>query len=144
MDEQILKMREDGTLDQLYQKWVVDNDYSTDDIPRITDKKAPVIRAAVSSTNEPITFISNGECVGYSCDVLERVAYALGMRVEYQDMAFASMIPSIKSGKSDIAVAVTPTDERKKKLILQKHFYMNIQLQFLEKPMLDRLLSLNL
>ncbi len=122
MDEQILKLREDGTLDQLYQKWVVDKDYSTDDIPHLTGKDVPVIRAAVSSMNEPINFISNGENVGYSCDVLERVAYALGMRVEYQEMAFASMIPSIKSGKSDVAVSVTPTDERKKEVDFTEAF----------------------
>ncbi len=122
MDEQIKKLREDGTLDALYQKWAVDKDYSTDDIPHLTGKDVPVIRAAISSTNEPITFVSNGECAGYACDVLERVAYALGMRVEYQEMAFASMIPSIKSGKSDIAVSVTPTDERKKEVDFTEAF----------------------
>lgn len=123
ISECIQQMKEDGTLDSLYQKWVIDGDYSTDDIPRLEGDDIPVLEAAVDCTGEPLAFIYNGEKTGYDCEVLERVAYQLGMRVEFQDMTFGALISSVVSGKSDVAVGITPTEERAKQIDFTETYY---------------------
>ncbi len=108
------QMEEDGTLDELYDKWILQGNYSMDDVPVLED--APVLRVAVNSSNEPQTFIQNGEQAGYDVEVIERVAYALGMKVEFQVLNFSSIMAAITSGKVDIACGPAATEERKEQV----------------------------
>ncbi len=116
LNDCLAKLVEDGTIESINTKWIVDANYTMEDVPVITDENAPVLKVAVDSGTEPYSFISNGELAGFDCEVIERVAYMLGMRVEFQEMAFASLIPSIVSGKSDLALGLVATEERKKEV----------------------------
>ena len=115
----VKRFKEDGTLDTLYKKWR-SGDYDTSAIPKLTT--GPVLKVALTGTVEPLSFIYNGEIVGYDCDVISRVAYELGMRVEFTDMAFASTIPAVKSGKVDVATNVAYTEERAKEVAFTESY----------------------
>ncbi len=108
----IAQMREDGVIDELYDKWILRGDYSMDDVPVRED--GPVLRVAVSSSNEPQTFIQNGEQAGYDVEVIERVAYELGMRVEFQTLSFSASLPALNADKLDVVCGPAATEERKK------------------------------
>ena len=116
LNECIEELRNDGTIDALNEKWCIDSDYTPSDIPEVTDEDAPVLRVAVDIASEPYSFLYNGKITGFDCEVIERVAYMLNMRIEYQTMSFGSVIPSIVSGKSDIALGLVDTEERKKEV----------------------------
>ena len=109
------RMREDGTLDAINKKWVVDRDYSMDDVPAC-DTGTEVLRVATTGADEPYSFIQNGKDAGLSIEVIQRVASELGMRVEYQDMPFASKVSALATGKAQIATQLTITDERKEQI----------------------------
>ena len=112
---QVLKgFREDGTLEAVKQKWEVDRNYTMDDVP--VNTTGEILRAATTGTNEPYTFILDGKDAGESIELTMRIAYELGYRVEFLDMAFSSEITSIVTGKADIGLTLTPTDERREQI----------------------------
>ncbi len=123
LNEWIQTFKEDGTLDQLAQKWIIDTNYTMDDIPVVEDENAPVLRVATDCATEPFSFILNGQPAGHDLELISRIAYKLGMRVEFQQMPFSSSIASISSGKSDVAVMVTPTEERDKQVDFTIPYY---------------------
>ena len=114
INEVLSRMREDGTLDSIKQKWEFDRNYTMDDVPVLdTDK---VLRVATTGIDEPYTFIQNGQHAGEAIEIIERIAYELGYRCEFQDMGFASEIAAVSSGKADVATQLMPTDERRKQI----------------------------
>ncbi len=115
IDAVLSRMREDGTLDAINKKWVVDRDYSMDDVPAC-DTGETVLRVVTTGADEPYTFIQNGSHAGVACEVIQRVAAELGMRVEYQDTSFSSEIAALASGKADVATQLAVTEERKQQI----------------------------
>ena len=115
IDAIIERMRADGTLDAINQKWVIDRDYSMDDVPTC-DTGDDVLVVATTGTEEPYTFIKDGAHAGAAVEVAQRIASELGMRVEYQDMPTASEITAVASGKADIATQLSVTEERKQQV----------------------------
>ena len=103
--------KETGTLQAIKDKWLVDRNYTMDDVPAC-DTGDEVLRVACSSADEPYLFVQDGELVGLVAEVVRRVAAELGMRVEFQDMNFAGEIAAVATGKADIATQLTPTEER--------------------------------
>ncbi len=111
----ITRMREDGTLDAIRQKWLYNRDYSMDDVPTCETGET-VLRVAVTATDEPYCFIQDGQLVGVAPEVTRRIASELGMRVEFLDVGFAAEIAAVASGKADIGTQLTPTDERRQQV----------------------------
>ena len=123
INDALQQLKDNGTLDLVRRKWIDDQNYTMDDVPVVDDENAEVLQVALASSTEPLSFIYNNEIVGYDCEVMERIAYILGMKVEFQDMSFAAEIPSLVSGKSDIALSITPTEERKKTIDFTDSYY---------------------
>ncbi len=119
----ITKLKEDGTVDAVINKWTVEGDYSTDDIPEITDADAPVLTVASACAMEPVMFIQNGEPAGSLIELVKRVAYECGMRTEFIDTNFASCLAAVSSGKADVALNVSKTAEREKEMNFTESFY---------------------
>ncbi len=114
INDVLAQMRESGELDRIYEKWTYERDYSMDDVPARTD--GPVLKVAICATNEPKVFVQDGRFCGTDIEICLRVAYELGYQVEFQDMAFNAELASVVSGKSDLALSYSRTDEREKEL----------------------------
>ena len=114
INEILTRMREDGTLDSIKQKWEFDRNYTMDDVPVLdTDN---VLRVATTGADEPYTFIVDGEHAGEAIEIIERIAYELGYRCEFQDMSFSSEVAAVASGKADVATQLMKTEEREKQI----------------------------
>lgn len=113
IDPLIRRLKQDGTMGRLEEKWFKDIDKPKQiDIKPETVKG--VLRIATCAQTPPFAYISNGNIVGYDIELMYMVAKELGMGIDVRDMEVASMIPSVISGKSDVAIAcMTVTDERK-------------------------------
>jgi polar amino acid transport system substrate-binding protein len=76
------------------------------------------IIVAIDPTFAPFEFTdASGKIVGYDPDILEAIAADWGVAIEYQVMAFPSIIPSIIAGSVDMAgSALNPSAERAKKI----------------------------
>ena len=63
----------------------------------------------------PFEYVENGKYVGFDMDLINAIAKAEGFNVQIRDMSFDSLIPALKAGVIDIAIAgITITDERQK------------------------------
>ncbi|MDD3164435.1 MAG: ABC transporter permease subunit [Oscillospiraceae bacterium] len=103
----------DGILDEISQRWLnADGNYAPVDIP-VAEGKNGTLKVAMTGNQEPFGFMLDGKYQGADCELIERIAYDLDMKVDYQTMQFAGLIAALSSGKADvICSAMAVTQER--------------------------------
>ncbi|MCU5771651.1 transporter substrate-binding domain-containing protein [Erwiniaceae bacterium BAC15a-03b] len=80
-----------------------------------TTLAAEPVRVAIDPTFPPMEYIQDGKRTGFDIDMASALAEKLGRPLEYTDMDFKAMVPSVLAGRSDIILsAIYITDERKK------------------------------
>lgn len=68
---------------------------------------------ATNAEFPPYEFYEGNEVVGIDAEIAAAIAEELGMELVIEDMAFASIISAVQSGKADIGVAgMTVTEDR--------------------------------
>lgn len=119
----------DGTMDEIISHWIKEDggNYTIVETPKITDADAPVMKAVTVSSREPTAFMLNGRLAGMEIELLEKIAYELGYKVEYMDMEFSAVIAAMGSGKADVCTAIYKTPERAKQLLFSDPFFPNPQ-----------------
>lgn len=104
------EMRADGTLDDMYNRWVVLNDESMPDIaaPEHTSLR---LRVATTGTTPPYTYYVGTELRGYDIELARRFAAWLGAELELIIYDYSGAIAAAQSGDADCIMAevfVTP------------------------------------
>ncbi|MDD4847789.1 MAG: ABC transporter permease subunit [Bacteroidales bacterium] len=125
----IKQLKEDGTLDQMIDRWTKNEgkDYEKVDVPQVKD--GPVLKVGCAANREPMCFIQNKKIVGLDCELIERIAYQLGMKVEYTDMKFSALVAALTTGKVDVVISnFTATEERKEKVDFSEIYFVNPQM----------------
>ncbi|MBQ6519783.1 MAG: transporter substrate-binding domain-containing protein [Anaerolineaceae bacterium] len=123
--EFIRKIRTDGTMDEIEEKWM-NPDQSQWTLPDYASFPAPngKLIMATEALYAPFTFIFNNEIVGYDIDIAARFCEAYGYGLEITDMEFSGIIPSVQSGKSDFGGAgITITAERAESVLFSEPNY---------------------
>ena len=125
----VLQFKEDGTMDDIIQRWIrLDNsDYIPVDIPSV--KNGIPLRIGTAANREPMCFVSNGKIAGLDAELIERIAYKLGRPVEYSDMKFSALIAALESERVDLVISnyvITP--ERLKRVNFSESYYTNPQI----------------
>lgn len=126
IDRVLKQFRQDGTLDKIISNWVREDgsDYIRSEIP--VREGSEVLSVAVSAESEPMCFIEDGEITGLDAELIRRIAYELGMRVEFYNMKFTELIPSVLSGKTPVAISnITITAERREEVDFSDDYYLN-------------------
>lgn len=132
------ELKADGTLDDMEKRWLKTDstDYELVELPK--HETGEVLRVALSADREPICFIQNGQYVGFDCELAERIAYELGMRVQYQNMKFGGLISSLQAGKADVIISnLNYTEERAKSVEFTKIYFDNPQKLLTRKDTYD-------
>ncbi|WP_456399587.1 basic amino acid ABC transporter substrate-binding protein [Mesoaciditoga sp.] len=63
----------------------------------------------------PFEYVQNGKYVGFDIDLINEIAKIEGFKIQIRDMSFDSLIPALRAGVIDIAIAgMTITNEREK------------------------------
>jgi polar amino acid transport system substrate-binding protein len=109
----LMEMQDAGTLKKLDDKWFAKDD-SGKVLPDLKlDGKNGTIRFATDSESPPFSYIKDGRIVGYDIEIAMTIAEKLGLKPEIINMDFGAIIPSLVSGKTDMAGAcITVTKER--------------------------------
>jgi len=79
-------------------------------------KAAGQLVAGVEATFPPFeSYDANDgtKIIGFDIDLMKEVAKDLGVELVIKDMEFSGIVPSVQTGKIDVAPGITPTDERK-------------------------------
>ncbi|MCL2095534.1 MAG: ABC transporter permease subunit [Oscillospiraceae bacterium] len=135
ISEVLERFRGDGTLDDIIERWIKEDGgaYEQREIPVHTD--APVLMVGVAANREPMCFIERGGIIGLDAELIERIAYELGMRVEYMDMQFSALITALESGRVGAVISnVTPTEERRLMVNFTEDYFKNPQILLGRKP----------
>lgn len=66
-----------------------------------------------SPDNPPYEFYQNGSLVGFDVELMKSLAEAADVQLKWVEMEFATLIPALRTGKIDMAIAgFDPTPER--------------------------------
>lgn len=112
INEFLGKIRADGTMDKLLEKWVdVDLEQSVD-MTGFTGEKG-VLKIASDGTTPPWEYTYNVKLTGYEIELVCMFCREYGYTPEFDTMTFAAVIPAISSEKYDMAAAnISVTKER--------------------------------
>lgn len=107
--------RADGTLDKLAQEWCGSDESAKSLIEQDWDTSAGTLRLGTEGSSEPMSYMRDGEIVGYDIELALMCARELHMAVDIQDMRFDALLANVQTGKLDLAAScVSITEERQK------------------------------
>jgi len=124
--------RKDGTYQDICNRWREADDASAVPLPtqRGTGK---TLRVAVAPETAPFDFISSGVPSGLEIDLLTEWANRRGWKLEFLSMDFAALLPSIQTGKADVAIGVITATEERKKQVLFSDGYLESYMVFMTR-----------
>ena len=90
--------------------------------------KKEALTMATNAEFPPYEFPQGGKIVGIDAEIAEAIAQKLGMELSIEDIEFDSVIPSIETGKYNMAMAgLTVTDERKEQVSFTTSYATGVQ-----------------
>jgi polar amino acid transport system substrate-binding protein len=124
----LVKANEDGTIDELTTRWLTGEfDVFATKMPEINleDNTGETIRIAGDASSVPFYYIEgNDRFIGFDAELLSLFAEATNRKLEFQNMAFNAVMPTINSGKADIGIgSITITEERKQMVLFTDIVY---------------------
>lgn len=90
------------------------------------EAKAEKWVVAINSTFPPFESVKEGtkDYQGIDIDIAHYIAKKMNKQIEFTDMKFASLVPTLQSGRADVIIsAISPTDERMKVVDFSKPYY---------------------
>lgn len=99
-----------------------------------------ILIMATSADFPPYEYYEEQKIVGIDAEVAKAIADRLGYELKIQDMAFESVIPSVVSGKADIALSgITITEDRKKSVDFTDSYASGVQVVLVKEdsPLTD-------
>lgn len=100
---------------------------ATDDAAEGGEAKDTLV-LATSADFPPYEYYEGGDIVGIDAEIAKALGEKLGYEVQIEDMNFDSIIPSIVSGKADIAMAgLTVTPERQESVDFSDSYATGVQ-----------------
>lgn len=112
----IEEFRESPAAEEMKSRWYSKvSDSSHCDLPEV--KTGTPLKVACMANDVPFEFMLNGVLDGYDVELMRRFAIWLNRPVEFSTMEFSSIIPTISSGKADVAVSVINITEEREKIV---------------------------
>lgn len=120
----IKQFRQNGTIDEMYNRWVVKADTNMPEIPK-PENPDRVIRIGTSGLVEPMNYYDkNQELTGFDVELIHRLAYYMNAEVKLEAMSFDALVASLESGKLDMVISDLNVTEERKEVILMSDPYM--------------------
>ena len=109
----IAELRADGTLDDMFQRWVLDENYA---MPVLNvPQEAPIhLMVGTSGIVPPYSFYEGEGLTGYDIELARRFAVWLGASLEFEVYDYESIIQAAESGKIDCIMANLQADDERR------------------------------
>jgi len=120
------RFKTDGTLVDISKRWVkvTNTPYERKEIP--VHEAGKILRVGVTPKDEPMCFMVNGKIVGLDAELIERIAYELKMKVEFEEYPFEALLTAIDSELVDIAISnISSTKERQLLVNFTEDYFSN-------------------
>lgn len=101
----------------------------------LADADSTVLRVGTNPEFPPFEYVGDtGEIEGIDVEIINAIAADLGMTVQMEAMDFDALVPSLTSGKLDVAIAgMTITDERKESVLFSDPYFNATQVVILRE-----------
>ena len=96
----IRESKADGTLDDMYERWVIRGEETLPDIPPAKDP-AFTLRVGTTGSVMPYSYFIGTELAGYDIELAHRFASWLGARLEFKVFDFGGIIAAAERGNID-------------------------------------------
>ncbi len=119
----ISSLRSDGTLDDMFRRWVIDGN---DTMPEIQLSSSPSLHLTVGTTGivPPFSYYKGTELTGYDIEMAHRFAAWLGADVSFKVFDYGGIIPAAVTGNVDCIMAnLNITPERREALAFSDILY---------------------
>ncbi|MBQ6373744.1 MAG: transporter substrate-binding domain-containing protein [Clostridia bacterium] len=104
IDRFIAELRADGTLDDMYARWVLNGDETMPDIAPSTGSNGRLV-VATTGTVPPYSYFKGVDLNGYDIELARRFAAWLDMELSFETMDFGAVVPAVRSGKVDCVMS---------------------------------------
>ena len=94
------EIRADGTLDDMYDRWVKKGEETMPDIPAVKSSKTTLC-VATTGTVEPYSYYIGTELAGFDIEMAKRFAAWMGTGLEFKVYDFMGIIPATQAGDAD-------------------------------------------
>ena len=100
----IAELKADGTLDNMYRRWVIEKDSVMPEIPK---PEKPQFRLTVGTTGNvpPYSYYEGDGLTGYDIELAQRFAAWLGAELSFQVIDFDGVVAAVQSGKVDVVMS---------------------------------------
>lgn len=91
---------------------------------------------AINATFPPFESVKEGtkDYSGIDIEIAQYIGKKLGRPVEFQDMKFASLVPTLQSGRADMIISgISPTAKRKEVVSFSKPYYFPMKALIFKK-----------
>ena len=116
INEFIAQVKDDGTLNDMQDRWILKHDTAMPDFPEVKDPKYHLI-VGTTGVSEPFTYYVDGELTGFDVELAKRFASWLGASIEFKTYDYEGIVPSALGGDVDgIFANLYVTPERQQAL----------------------------
>ena len=123
----IAKIQEDGTLDEIFDKYFGDGEPTPVESAALDESKDQLV-VATNAAFEPFEYMQGDSYVGIDMEVAALLADELGQELVIQNMDFDAVCLSVGQQKCDIAMAgLTVSEERKEYVTFSDTYYQASQ-----------------
>lgn len=100
----IKELKDDGTLDDMYERWVINGDYTMPDIPEAKDPGF-TLKVGTTGTVMPYSYYVGTELSGYDIELAKRFAAWLGADLEFKVFDFGGVVAAAQGGDVDCVMS---------------------------------------
>lgn len=123
----ISKIKEDGTLDEIFDKYFGDGEPTVVESATLDESKDQLV-VATNAAFEPFEYMQGNSYVGIDMEIAALLAEELGKELVIQNMDFDAVCLSVGQQKCDIAMAgLTVSEERKEYVTFSDTYYQASQ-----------------
>lgn len=113
----LAQLKADGTYDEIDSLW-----FGTDEAKKVVDMsdltgENGTLHVITTPTDEPFSYIKDGNLVGYDIDVTVRFCRACGYAVEFVQGDYNARIPALTSGRVEFTTTMNVTPEREETVL---------------------------
>lgn len=113
MDAFLTQAQSDGTLTRIQRKWLAGSFPAGPMDFIMLEGNSPVLRVATDAESAPFGFVADGAPAGYETELLALFCQQNGYGLEFENMAFGSIISSVNAGFCDVGAGnISITAER--------------------------------
>ena len=121
----LLELQEDGTLEDMYRRWVTMASSEMPDIPKAEHPKYH-LKVGTTGVVQPFSYYEGTTLTGYDLELIYRFAYWLGAEVEIDVYDYGGIIAAAESGDIDCIMAnLNATPERREKLEFSEGYLLS-------------------